>query len=202
MRLIDKTTACSLHRSLVERASFSDWHEVPSYSAALDVLQEAGLGAILLPHRRSARSKEWQVSLGIVANEPGSHVRFNDDPKKDPTKIYFLAELRPMTDYVSPYLELTSCRLDEPWWAVPSFFSGLSNLLAPGYSDDLEIKGCRSDWGRQQRNAFDKRFRELWIDVDQEPEPLRPMFEVDRKLIRFQSCPVIPLAPAHAGDDT
>lgn len=188
-QLINTPVAQSLHRSLMERTSFSDWHDLGSYDAALNVIKEAGLGAILLPMRPSKRSKQWDVMLAVVDAKPGT--RFSVEPKDDkPAKVYCMTKLTPMTNYVG---ELMTCNLEKPWWAANNFFRAVANLIAPDYLQYVNHDGGRSGWGRQTRTGFDRRFKEIWLDGEHEPKPLEPSLEIDPDLIRFASCPVLPI---------
>jgi hypothetical protein len=172
----------------MERTSFSDWHDLGSYDGALSIIQEAGLGAILLPIRPSKRSKQWRIMLAVVNAKPGS--RFRVEPEGDePAKAYCMTKLSPMTDFVG---ELMTCNLEKPWWAANHFFSAIADLIAPGYHQYVDLIGGRSGWGYQKRTGFDRRFREIWLDGEHEPKPLEPSVEISPGLIRFTSCPVLP----------
>lgn len=169
----------------MERTAFSEAHDLGSYDAALEIIASAGLGAILLPTRKSARSNEHYINMAVVGAEPGE--RFPIDSE---TRVHCIFPIKPMTDYVG---ELTTCDLSKPWWAAPLFFSAVASVLAPGYSELVKRDPPgRAHWGYQVRAAFDQRFREIWLDGEHEPAPLQPGIALRGELIRALSCPVLP----------
>jgi len=184
--MIDKNIARALKDNLLRHPELSDWHDLTSYQLACQVVHDSGLGTALVPLTRAGMTRrnpacQWLLYLAIV--DPGDCLQVETDQAQPPTPVYVLTEIRPITDYVG---QLTTCDLSHPWWAVPTFFSDVSRLLTPYVAD---LKGGRSHWGRQQREAFASAFDRRWNDEGFTKE-LEPSVLIRPSRARFGRTPI------------
>jgi hypothetical protein len=176
-----RSTAGRLHDELINRPAFSDFHFVPRYDAAVDAVKSAGLGAILVPLgvRRSGRWTRIGLHLGVIDTDGTPEVDLRDPA----LRLYSLSRLAPITEYLG---FLDTCSFDSPWWAVPSFFQDLSQVLAPWTEN---TQGGRSQWGSAKRRAFTESFCKRW--GLHEELPIVPPVTLNPAQLMFNTVPLL-----------
>jgi hypothetical protein len=194
---MDYTIASSLKNALLEHREFSEFHSISPADSAISVIHEAGLSTAFVPLAKNTRKdcREWHMHLAIVnrRNRPHNSIALSSDAG-NPSLVYALTTLRPMSDYVG---ELSDCCLTRLWWAAPDFFYSIASIIAPGWRAHSCNDGGRSGWGAQDRAAMDKAFTDFWT-----PESsIQPTVAIPVKRLRFTHITTLPLDPATAGDD-
>jgi hypothetical protein len=194
---MDYTIASSLKDGLIEHHELSDFHSISPADLAVRVIHEAGLSTAFVPIAKNTRKdcREWQMHLAVVTrrNHPHNSIALSTDPD-NPSLVYALTPLSPMSDYVG---ELSNCTLTELWWSAPEFFYAIANIIAPSWRAHPRHEGGRSGWGAQDRAAMAQGFKDFWT-----PESLiKPTVPVPAKRLRFTHITTLPLAPAAAGDE-
>jgi hypothetical protein len=192
---IDYSIACRLRDSLTEHCAFSDFHSISPADLAVRVIHEAGLHTAYIPLAATTRKdcRNFDMWLAIVDPRNHNHLCLSIDANQ-PTKVYALTPLRPMTKYVG---ELHECCLTKLWWAAPLFFYDLATVLTPGWQQLSDHEGGRSGWGHADRTAFAKAFDQAWTP----DHSIEPATTVPVKKLRFATVTTLPLpAPAPAGE--
>lgn len=195
------TTASKLVKELVDNHSFSDGHSMPSHTAAESAIFNAGLGVVYFPYSFSKKITEktkWHMMMGIVdgASEVSGGSECEAAEKHifhnlSESPIYCMVECVPMTEYVGT---LVTCNLGQLWWAVPSFFSTISQLLQCDLAEYRKTNLGRSHWGQIKRKDIQNSFASTW----NEETTIEPSEFKDPAKLRFFTVPVLTRAKNEA----
>lgn len=193
---IDQAIATALRDGL---ANHADGHCVASYDEAAELIHDAGLSTCLIPCKRSARSREWDVLMAVIDRglaDPWGGVRVFDgrvDELSVKLKTYALLPLRPMQEYVS---DMMACNLSNPWYGVP--LSPLARVLVPRPSTSSSAIG-HGTAARENWQIFLSDFDALWSSGE---HSVKPTIQLDIKRLRYPMTRVQPetkLLPRNLG---
>lgn len=188
------TTASKLVKELVDNHSFSDGHSMPSHTAAESAILNAGLGIVYFPYSFSKKvtaDTKWHMMMGIVDGRSGASSDLESEAGEkhichdlSESPIYCMIECVPMTEYVGT---LATCNLSQLWWAVPSFFSVISQVLQCDLAEYRKTNLGRSHWGHIKRKDIQRSFASVW----NEETTIGPSEFKDPAKLRFFTVPVL-----------
>ena len=184
---MDYTTARKLRDSLMQHHQLSDFHSISPADLAVRVSHEAGLHTAYIPLAKTARKdcRIFEMHLALVDPSPLNRLDLASRGEQ-PTLVYALVPLKPMTDYLG---ELHQCCLTQLWWSAPSFFGAVASIIAPSWRRYSDHERGRSHWGDQDRAAMDRAFGEFWTPQSS----IEPTAPVPPGRVAFANIPTLPL---------